>query len=181
MDSFEYLIKNLLENDNYWVKQSYKVELSPEQKTSIGSSTMPRVEVDLIAFNHKKNHLLIIEVKSFLNSKGVDALDIIDSKRSSASRYKLFTRPVYRDVVIEMTKSQLIQEGLIDESTTIQLALAAGNLVESRASMLGEYFDENKWLLFDPICIKNKLINLKDTKYIFVTKCLCINFRGWTI
>lgn len=165
MDSFESLIKKLLENDNYWVKQSYKVNLTPEQKIKIGSPKMPRAELDLIAFNHKQNHLLIVEVKSFLNSKGVDALDIIDVTRKSANRYKLFTRPEYSDTVMNVTKQQLISDGLIDHSTTIQLALAVGNVVESRLVDLQQHFKTNSWLLIEPNEIRNKLIQLKDSKY----------------
>lgn len=165
MDNFESLIKTLFESDNYWVKQSYKVELTPEQKVQAGSPKMPRPEIDLIAFNQKQNHLLIIEVKSFLNSKGVDALDIIDSSRTSANRYKMFTRRDYRNVVIEATREQLIQTGFINNTTTIQLALAAGNIVESRSLILSEHFIKNEWLLLDPKIIKNKLLKLKDTQY----------------
>ena len=165
MDNFELLIKTLLENDNYWVKQSYKVELTKNQKLLAGSPSMPRPELDLVAFNHKRNHLLLIEVKSFLDSKGVDGRDIIDISRSSANRYKLFTRPEYRKVVIEEAQSQLIANGLIDSSTSVQLALVAGNVVESEMNHLRHHFKKNNWLLIEPSDIKSKLIKLKDSKY----------------
>lgn len=57
MDYFESICKTLLEDEGYWVRQSYKVELSKEQKRKLGKPSLPRPEIDLIAFNHHCCHL----------------------------------------------------------------------------------------------------------------------------
>ena len=36
MDYFEGMIKTLLESDGYWVRQSFKVNLTKEEKRNIG-------------------------------------------------------------------------------------------------------------------------------------------------
>ena len=72
MNAFEDIVKVYLEEKGYWVRQSVKVEkITSEDKKAIGLTTMPRPEIDLVALNAKENELLLVEVKSFLNSQGV--------------------------------------------------------------------------------------------------------------
>ncbi|WP_176465369.1 MULTISPECIES: hypothetical protein [unclassified Pseudomonas] len=71
MDYFESIIKTLLESESYWVRQSFKVNLTKEEKRNVGKHTIPRPEIDLLAYKPNQNKILAIEVKSFLDSSGV--------------------------------------------------------------------------------------------------------------
>ena len=43
MDYFESIVKTLLENEGYWTRQSYKVNVTKEEKRQIGKHTIPRL------------------------------------------------------------------------------------------------------------------------------------------
>ena len=66
MDHFEGIIKTLLEQEGYWVRQSFKINLTKQEKRDTGKPSMPRPEIDLLAFKQSRNEILAIEVKSFL-------------------------------------------------------------------------------------------------------------------
>ncbi len=66
MDYFEAIVKTLLEDDGFWTRQSFKVNISKEDKRNIGKPTIPRPEIDLIAFKPASKEILEI--------KGVRAL-----------------------------------------------------------------------------------------------------------
>jgi hypothetical protein len=71
MDNFEGIIATLLEADHYWVRRSFKIDVTQEEKRQVGKHSIPRPEIDLLAFNFSKNEVIAFEVKSFLNSPGV--------------------------------------------------------------------------------------------------------------
>ena len=71
MDYFENVIKTLLEGEGYWVRQSFKVNLTKEEKREVGKYSIPRPEIDLLAYKPNENRLLAFEAKSFLDSPGV--------------------------------------------------------------------------------------------------------------
>lgn len=64
MNSFEQLIKGMLEDDGYWVRSSYKADLTQDEKVKIGRPTSPRWEVDLLAYSGHTNEVLVVECKS---------------------------------------------------------------------------------------------------------------------
>ena len=74
MDHFESIIKTLLEAEGYWVRQSFKVNLTKEEKRQIGKPSIPRPEIDLLALHFARNEVLAFEAKSFLDSPGVKLL-----------------------------------------------------------------------------------------------------------
>ena len=76
MDYFENIIKTLLEHDGYWVRQSFKVNLTKQEKRDIGKYSMPRPEIDILAFRPEKNQIIAFEAKSFLDSPGVKVSDL---------------------------------------------------------------------------------------------------------
>ncbi len=78
MDHFESIIKTLLENDGFWVRQSFKVNLTKEEKRDIGKHTIPRPEIDLLAYKPNENIVLAIEAKSYLDSTGVKVSSLIE-------------------------------------------------------------------------------------------------------
>lgn len=54
MDYFESIISTLLEAEGYWVRKSFKVNLTKDEKRQIGKHSIPRVEIDLLALHFSK-------------------------------------------------------------------------------------------------------------------------------
>ena len=52
MNAFEEIIAKLLNQEGYWTRTGYKVNLSPPQKAEIGIPSMPRPEIDILAYNN---------------------------------------------------------------------------------------------------------------------------------
>ena len=107
MESFEEIVKVLLEEDNYWVRQSEKVNLSKEEKKKTGKPSIPRPEIDLVALEQSKNHILVLEVKSYFDSQGVKISELDTEHATTKGRYKLFTNKNYRDIVLTRLKENL--------------------------------------------------------------------------
>jgi hypothetical protein len=70
LDYFEALVKTVLEREGYWMIQSFKVDLTKEEKRELGRPSTPRPEIDLLAFSPVNDQLMVIEVKSYLDSAG---------------------------------------------------------------------------------------------------------------
>jgi hypothetical protein len=49
MDSFESLVASILEREGFWVRSNFKVDLTKEEKRTIGRPSSPRWEIDLLA------------------------------------------------------------------------------------------------------------------------------------
>jgi hypothetical protein len=160
MNAFEEIVKQYLEAEGYWVRQSVKVEISKYDKKAIGLPTMPRPEIDLVALNVKQNELLLVEVKSFLDSYGVRYRSVAGKNKKHKNRYKLFTDSKFREVVTERLHEEYLKQGLINEKTKINYALAAGNIHSlADESKIREYFSKpgRGWKLFSPKDIKDKI------------------------
>jgi len=160
MNAFEEIVKQYLETEGYWVRQSVKVEISKEDKKEIGLPTMPRPEIDLVALNVKGNELLLIEVKSFLDSYGVYYEAVSDKDDHLAKRYRLFTDDTFRAVVTKRLGEYYLAQGLINKDTRVNCALAAGNIHSpADESKIRAYFSDPKrgWKLFSPKDIKDKI------------------------
>ena len=160
MNAFENIIKLYLEEEGYWVRQSVKVNISTEDKKAIGLPTMPRPEIDLVALNMQENELLLIEVKSLLDSYGVYFEAVSDEKDELAKRYRLFTDNTYRTVVTNRLREAYLEQGLINKQTTINYGLAAGNIHSGNEPQIREHFLRNGWKLFTPEQIKGKVKQL---------------------
>lgn len=163
MNAFEDIVKLYLEEEGYWVRQSVKVDITKQDKVDIGLPSMPRPEIDLVALNAKNNELLLIEVKSFLDSYGVYSEAITDEKDVFSKRYRLFTDSIFREVVTKRLREEYLKQGLINENTKINYALAAGNIHSpADESRIREYFSkpERGWKLFSPKDIKEKVKEL---------------------
>jgi hypothetical protein len=108
MDSFENVIATILQRQGYWTMTSVKVELSKAEKLRIGRHSSPRWELDVVAYSGLRNELLVVECKSYLDSSGVPraAFDGLSALR--ADRFKLFSEPVLRNVVLSRLKKQLV-------------------------------------------------------------------------
>jgi len=57
MDSFEALIESLLEREGFWVRSSFKVNLTKADKRAISRPSCPRWEIDLVAYKSESNEL----------------------------------------------------------------------------------------------------------------------------
>ncbi|HZY17021.1 MAG TPA: hypothetical protein VFE82_00990 [Ramlibacter sp.] len=149
MNSFEQLIKGMLEEDGYWVRSSYKAELTAAEKMKIGRPTSPRWEVDLLAYRGDTNEVLVVECKSYLDSAGVSYKSLCEDGKG-AGRYKLFTEPGLRQVVFGRIKRQLVAAGAVRPAASITLCLAAGNIRSERdRSKIAAVFKKRGWMLFD--------------------------------
>src|SRR3954452_24496400 len=71
MDAFEQIAARLFEVQGYWTRIGYAVELTKEQKVAVGQPSLPRPQLDVIAYKPTTNELLVIECKSYLDSPGV--------------------------------------------------------------------------------------------------------------
>lgn len=76
MGAFEQVVSEMLWRDGFWVQTSVKVDLKKEDKKRVGKPTMPRPELDIVAYKGSDNSLYVVECKSYLNSRGVHLLDL---------------------------------------------------------------------------------------------------------
>ncbi|KZY79925.1 hypothetical protein A3741_19570, partial [Oleiphilus sp. HI0069] len=140
MDYFEGIIKTLLEHEGYWVRQSFKVNLTKQEKRDIGKPSIPRPEIDILAFKPGENQVVAFEAKSFLDSPGVKLTELQQSHEIPEGRYKLFTCDNYRNIVFSRLKNDLINFGMATTKTKISLGLAAGNVYQSKTEEVSNLF-----------------------------------------
>lgn len=165
MDYFEGLVKTLLEYEGYWVRQSFKVELTKQEKRDIGKHSIPRPEIDLLALNHKENRIFALEVKSFLDSGGVRIDELLLEHEIPTGRYKLFTCSNFRNIVMARLKQDLIKQGMANEETIIALGLAAGKVYQARTNDLKNLFLSRGWFFWSPEDIREKVSSLAEKDY----------------
>lgn len=165
MDYFEGLVKTLLEADGYWVRQSFKVELKKEEKRHIGKPSIPRPEIDLLAYKPGENIVYAIEAKSFLDSPGVRVSDLECSYDIPEGKYKLFTCENYRITVLNRLKLDLIKKGMACEDTEIVLGMAAGNVYQSKSTELCNVLKAKGWWFWSPEEIRSRVVSLAESGY----------------
>lgn len=165
MDYFESIIKTLLEEDGYWTRQSFKVNVTKEEKRLIGKPTIPRPEIDLIAFKPQTNELLAVEVKSYLDSSGVHLSCLQERHEIPNGRYKLFTCANYRAIVFERLIIDLKESGLIKAPMKVRLGLAAGNTHGNSELEIKEYLNNEKFWFWGPSDIKFRIEALAKKGY----------------
>jgi len=162
MHGFESVVAEILQVEGYWIQSGFKVVLNKSQKHEIGRPSSPRWEIDLLAYRAPTNEVLAVECKSYLDSSGVDLADLKGGRY--AHRYKLFTEPNLRRVVLEQLREDLVGKKFCAPNPQITLALAAGRLKSDPAEMRN-FFTENKWGLFDPDWVRDSLKQLADAGY----------------
>jgi len=166
MNAFEDIVKQFLEAEGYWAKHSVKVnKISKDDKKLIHLKTIPTPEIDLVALNMKENELLLVEVKSFLDSQGVyfgdKAIGQFESDSWAAKRYRLFANSTFREVVTKRLREEFLEKGLINEKTRINYALAVGKFYSQKdGSDTKAFFEEKGWKLFTPKEIREKIKEL---------------------
>lgn len=165
MDHFEAIVKTLLEANGYWVRQSFKVNLTKEEKRAIGKPSIPRPEIDLLAFNFSRNEVLALEAKSFLDSPGVTLLHLEEVHDLPEGRYKLFTSKRYRTIVLARIHKELIRLGMANRDTKITLGRAAGKVHQGLSDTVREFMSKRKWFFLSPEEIKEKVTALARLGY----------------
>lgn len=165
MESFDEIVKVLLEEDNYWVRQSEKVNLSKEEKRKTGKPSIPRAEIDLVALEQSKNHILVLEVKSYFDSYGVKISELDTEHYTLTGRYKLFTNKNYRDIVLTRLKEYFINCGIADKKTKFTLGLIAGNIYQNKTKDIRQLFKKKGWFFMGPDEIKDRVSALAKKGY----------------
>lgn len=166
MDAFESVVSMLLERSGYWVRSAYKVELTKEEKRLIGRYSCPRWELDIVAYKGVSNELLVVECKSYLDSKGVGISGFDGSNANAANRYKLFNDDNLRQVVFNRLILQLEEAGSCRSSPNITLCLAAGRVAsEADRIKLKEHFSNRGWLFWDDEWLRSALVEVSKRGY----------------
>ncbi len=166
MNAFESLVASLLELDGYWVKSTFKVALTKEEKRRIGRPSSPRWELDLVAYKGASNEVLVVECKSYLDSRGVRSDGFMGHDETHLARYKLFNEDVLRETVLARLTRQLVEAGLCADQPQVRLCLAAGKIAtELDREKLQEHFDSRGWYLFDDSWLRTKLIEVSNSGY----------------
>ncbi len=182
MDFFEGIIATLLEAEGCWVRRSFKIDLTKEEKRAIGKHSIPRPEIDLLAFSQASNRLIVLEVKSFLDSSGVKLESLKEKHEIPEGRYKLFTCDRYRDIALSGLRRDLVALGMANDNTSISLGLAAGNVHKGETSAIRNFMEKNGWFFWSPEDIKVKVTKLAERDYendpVIITAKILYPFRG---
>ncbi len=163
MDAFESLVAALLVRRGYWVQTSVKVELTKDEKVAIGRHSSPRWELDVVGYRGQGNELAVIECKSFLDSVGV-YYDHVCGPNPHA-RYKLFTEPKLRQIVLGRLEQQLVTAGFCAPNPRIRLGLAAGRIRPTDVQKVRKHFAAQDWILWDREWLKVELEQLSRSGY----------------
>ena len=165
MEFFETIIKTLLEHEGYWVKQSFKVSLTKQEKRRIGKPSIPRPEIDLLAFKLKSQEVLVLEAKSHLDSPGVRLAEIQEKFQIPEGRYKLFTCTNYRNVVLNRLSQDLQDLGMVGGDIKMKLGLVAGHIYQGRSEKIRNYFASKGWFFWSPEDVRDKVNALAAKGY----------------
>jgi hypothetical protein len=165
MDAFEEIVANIFRRDHYWTCISYKVKLTKEVKKLLNNPSMPRPEIDVLAYRPSENRLLWIECKSYLDSVGVK-VDHFTGDNPGARAQKMFNNDALREAVTKALVAQLQEEGLVLSEPQVHYCLVAGKIASNKdRAALHTYFDGKGWLLFDETWLQKKLVSLAELGY----------------
>jgi hypothetical protein len=168
MDAFEVTVAKILEAQGYWIRSSYKINLTKEEKARVDKPSMPRPEIDLIAYRPVQNEILAVECKSLFDSPGVVAKHVFDPnpKSKHAKRYKMFNRTPLRELVLSRLAQQLCAERLCVSPPRVRLAMAVGHFrKDTDRDTLQQEFEKRGWLLFTDKWLRDNLMNLALNGY----------------
>jgi hypothetical protein len=150
VNAFEQIVSKLFQSEGYWTINGFRVELTKEEKKAIDKPSMPRPELDVLAYQGKTNELIWVECKSYLDSRGVRYSSFRDESDPGYVRYKVFNFKNYRDVVTNALIRQAILNGLTKTNPTVNYCLVAGKVhSEIDRKNIQEYFKKNKWMFYD--------------------------------
>jgi len=129
MDAFEIIAARFFEVQGFWTRIGVKVEITKGEKVTLNNASMPRPEIDVVAWKASTNQLLIIECKSYLDSTGVRIEHLHGQEHVDNDKFKLFNRAGLRALVVTALIRQLRAEGLIiGPDPSAQFVLVAGKI-----------------------------------------------------
>lgn len=183
MHAFEQIVARLLEAEGYWTRVGFYVDLTKDEKREAGKPSMPRPQIDVIAFNPKANELLLIECKSFLDSRGVMLSGFHGKADTEKDVYKLFNRIRLRTIVTRAIVRQLRRDGLVTGRPHVRLGLVAGKVYSNDEAALRDLFAARGWIFIGPREVAEKLRTFAERGYeddvaTIVTKILERNSAG---
>jgi len=164
MDAFEELVAQVLRADGYWVHQGYKINLTREDKQALGNPSMPRPEIDLVAYKAGTGELLSLECKSYFDSGGVHARDLLPGGKN-AQRYKMFVNADLRKMVLTRLVEQLASSGAIVGMPEPKLGMIYGFATQSNTTILTQHFADNGWDLYGPEWLRTHLEKMARSSY----------------
>jgi hypothetical protein len=148
------------------VRTSVKVELTKEEKRSIGRPSSPRWELDIVAYSGRDNLLKIVECKSYLDSPGVKLGGLDGSDEKLAERFKLFGDDQLRNVVFNRLRLQFAESGACRANAVVKLCLACGRVAtDTDRAGLHNLFAEKGWELWDELWLREHLTRMSDQGY----------------
>lgn len=165
MDHFETIVCDLLEAAGYWVRRSFKVEMTKEEKRRVGRHSMPRPEIGILAYKRETEELLVLEAKSFLDSPGVSLDQLSEAHDKPEGRCKLFTCEKYRQVVFQRLRLELLRHGVISDKTKLRLGLAAGKVHRHESAQVREFMDSRGWYFLSPQDIQDQVMRFSEMGY----------------
>jgi hypothetical protein len=164
MDAFEELAAEVLRADGYWVHQGYKINLTPGEKRALDNPSMPRPEIDLVAYKAGTGELLSLECKSYFDSGGVNANDMLPDGRYP-QRYKMFVNSRLREMVLRRLGEQLVDSGTVVGTPVPKLGLIYGYATPANATKLKEHFAASGWELYGPDWLRRHLQQMALRSY----------------
>jgi hypothetical protein len=151
MDAFESVIATILEHRGYWVRSSYKIDLSKAEKAHLGKPSLPRPELDLVAYKGQGNVIRVVECKSYLDSAGVSISAFNGTNEKSAERFKLLLRDEWRELMERRLIEQMCEAGLTERRPSVLWCLAAGKVKSAADEVaLSEWFAHRGWEFWGP-------------------------------
>lgn len=165
MDAFEDLVARLLRREGFWTRQNYKVDLLKDEKVRIGLPSMPRPDIDILAYQSVENRLVWVECKSYLDSGGVHMSAFDGTNPGFARRFRVFTDPVFRAVVTDALERQLVGQRLIHANPTVEYWLVAGKIASGQSAPLLAHFEQHGWHLRDRSWVRGGLEQLAKAGY----------------
>ncbi|RJO60904.1 MAG: hypothetical protein C4542_07865 [Dehalococcoidia bacterium] len=167
MNAFEDIVALYLEENGYWVRQHVKVHnITKEDKVILERPSLPTPEIDIVAYEVSSNTLVLVEVKSLLDSYGVHYYAVSgsgnsNSDKADARKYRLFNDDGFRKIITERLREEYLGAGLINAETSISYALVAGNIATTwDEEKLKEYFKLKEWRLILPEDIRKGIREL---------------------
>jgi hypothetical protein len=151
MDAFEVIAARFFEVQGFWTRIGVKVEVTKPEKVALNNKSMPRPEIDVVAWKPLTNELLIIECKSYLDSTGVRIEHLHGKDDVENDKFKLFNRAALRTLVVTALVRQLRKEGLIvGADPVVQFVLIAGKIYSDHEAKVRTRCGECGWRLIGP-------------------------------
>lgn len=166
MNAFEQIVAGLFRADGYWTITGYRVNLTKDEKKAIGKPSLPRPEIDILAYRGSTNELIWVECKSYLDSPGVRYSSFMDPTDTGYKRYKVFNDTRYREVISKALIDQTIRLKLTPPTPTLKYCLVAGKVYRmSDKENIKDHFKQREWLFFDDDWLKERLKVAADSQY----------------